>query len=108
MRKNLTFLGRLLNAFERRAQQCAQNYLLGLSDRHLGQLGLSRQLIKQGPGVWPWRQAADPLPVPGLSTAMRELNTHNGGKTLNPPRTCPLIAHQARYNDAETSDKLAA
>ena len=61
-----------------------------------------------GPGVWPWRQAADPLPVPGLSTAMRELNTHNGGKTLNPPRSCPLIAHQARYNDAETSDKLAA
>ena len=83
MSNKLTFLGRIRHALERSAELRAREYLLGLSDRHLDDLGLSRELIKQGPGAWPWHKAEDPLPVPGLSTAMRELNTQNSAEAAN-------------------------
>jgi uncharacterized protein YjiS (DUF1127 family) len=83
MSNKLTFLGRIRHALERSAERRAREYLLGLSDRHLDDMGLSRQRIKQGPSAWPWRKAEDPLPVPGLSGAMRELNTPNGTEAAN-------------------------
>lgn len=108
MRNKLTFLGPILNAFEHSAQRRAQDYLLGLSDRHLELMGLSRRLIEQGPDAWPWRQTIDPLPVPGLSAAMRELNTPNGGRTPGLGRNHSTIGQQAAFGHSEPATKLAA
>ena len=49
----------LTGALERSAQTRTREYLLGLSDRHLDDMGLSRELLKQGPNAWPWRKPSD-------------------------------------------------
>ena len=99
MRKKMTFLGRFVQAFERHAQRRARDYLLGLDDNHLEAIGLSRRLIKQGPDAWPWRQAEDPLPVPGLSAALRDINTRT---SVQPVAT----GQSAQFDGPET--QLAA
>ena len=113
MSNKLTFLGRIRHALERSAELRARQYLLGLSDRHLDDLGLSRKLIEQGPDAWPWRKLEDPLPVPGLSAAMRELNTQSGVEAANgsngpraPERTAE--GNQPGFAKARTETKLAA
>lgn len=83
MSNKLTFLERIMNALERSAANRAREYLLSLSDSHLNDMGLSRELIRQGPNAWPWHKAEDPLPVPGLSAAMREVNTGSGMEAAN-------------------------
>ena len=92
-----TFLSRIIHgltdAFERAGEERARAYLLGLSNAHLSDMGLSRELIKQGPKAWPWH-AEDQLAATGSHGAMRDIKPVGQVKT----------AHQR--DDAET--KLAA
>lgn len=112
MSNKLTFLGRIMHALERSAGLRAREYLLSLSDRHLDDLGLSRTLIEQGPDAWPWRKVEDPLPVPGLSAAMRELATPSGAPAANAgnsTRAPERAEHdQSGFANAEAEAKLAA
>ncbi|HUU73706.1 MAG TPA: hypothetical protein VMW70_13845 [Burkholderiales bacterium] len=108
MSNNLTFLGRIMTALERSAQQRTQAYLLGLSDGYLEDMGLSRQLLKQGPEAWPWRKAEDPLPVPGLSAAMREVNTQNAGQPRNLEHGFRGVEQAVGFNTSDAETKLAA
>ena len=45
----------LIEGAERNAQRQTRQYLLGLSDGFLKEMGISRELLKQGPDAWPWR-----------------------------------------------------
>ncbi len=105
MSNKLTFLGRIRHALERSAELRAREYLLGLSDRHLDDLGLSRKLIKQGPKAWPWHKAEDPLPVPGLSAAMRKLGSQSGAQAAN---LASSGRTQPGYEKTGAETKLAA
>ena len=108
MSNKLTFLGRVMTALERNAQQRAQIYLLGLSDAYLEDLGLSRQLIKQGPDAWPWRKVEDLPPVPGLLSAMREVNTQNASQPANLDRGFRETEQAVGFNASDPETKLAA
>ncbi len=109
MSNKLTFLGRIMHALERSAGRRAREYLLALSDSHLADLGLSRKLIEQGPNAWPWRKVEDPLPVPGLSAARRELNTQSGVEAANGGNgTGVPERNQPGFATTEAETKLAA
>lgn len=48
-------VNRLIEARERGVQRHVRQYLRGLSDRQLEDMGFSRELLEQGPQAWPWR-----------------------------------------------------
>jgi hypothetical protein len=103
MTTNMTLLKRFMDARERSAQKHAQQYLLGLSDLHLEDMGLSRELIKQGPKAWPWHKADEPLAASRMPAAMRDVNTDSGA-----PSARPAIEQATRFNRPDTETKLAA
>jgi uncharacterized protein YjiS (DUF1127 family) len=105
MSNKLTFLRRIINAFERSAETRARDYLLSLSDRHLDDMGLSRELIKQGPDAWPWHKAEDSLSAPGLSAAMPEVNTVGDAQAAN---LASGRRDQPAFDKTGTETKLAA
>jgi len=45
----------LIEGMERSAQRQTRQYLLGMSDEFLEEMGVSRKLLAQGPQAWPWR-----------------------------------------------------
>jgi uncharacterized protein YjiS (DUF1127 family) len=110
MTTNTNFLTRMMqvltDALERNAHQRTREYLLGLSDRHLDDMGLSRELLKQGPKAWPWSKPDESL------TALRMHSTKCEGITdgaVNPAtleRTHPANEQAVYRNPTET--KLAA
>ena len=83
----------LMEGMERNAQRQTRQYLLGLSDEFLAEMGISRKLLAQGPDAWPWRiegEAQDALSESSLGA----LNVSN--------------APQPAANDRRAKDKLAA
>lgn len=83
----------LMEGMERNAQLHTRQYLLGLSDEFLAEIGISRKLLAQGPDAWPWRidgQAQGAMSEPSLGA-------------LNVNKT-PVPA----ANDRGAKDKLAA
>ena len=66
----------LLEARERKARVDIRHHLSGLSDRHLEDMGFSRELIDQGPNAWPWRTAAEPHGGPKLAATAQGCNTN--------------------------------
>ena len=89
---------RIMNAWmegmERSAQRQARQYLLGLSDSFLKDMGISRELLKQGPDAWPWRLEEAPRGDLKLSANTSSLDAQSGS---------PLTS-----NDRNTGEKLAA
>lgn len=75
MSNKTSFLGRVMNvlleARERKARVDISQHLNSLSDRHLEDMGFSRELINQGPKAWPWRTPAEPHGTPMLAAAMQ-------------------------------------
>ena len=110
MNKTATFLKRMMraltDALERNGQQRTREYLLGLSDRHLEDMGFSRELIKQGPKAWPWRIPEEPSGT--LSAAMRQHK--NGGieQPIDYVHGDHGIEQATGFNRPATDDKLAA
>ena len=85
----------LIEGAERNAQRQTRQYLLGLSDGFLKEMGISRELLKQGPDAWPWRLEEAPRGGgPRLSAVTGEVRT--GSDT------------QRAANRIGTDDKLAA
>jgi uncharacterized protein YjiS (DUF1127 family) len=103
---------RIMHAFteslERSAQARTREYLLGLSDRHLDDMGLSRELLKQGPSAWPWRKSEDPLIASWSPAAMHEPNTDSDAQAANVDRRRPGMEQAALLNRRNTDTKLAA
>ena len=83
----------LIEGMERSAQRQTRQYLLGMSDEFLEEMGVSRKLLAQGPQAWPWRIDDEARDVLSQST----LNALNVAKA-------PLPA----ANERNTKDKLAA
>lgn len=110
MSKIVTFLRRIMHALtdalERNAQQRTREYLLSLSDRHLQDMGFSRELIKQGPNAWPWRIPEEPVGT--LSAAMREHKTERKEQPADADRGQRGFEQAAGFNPPSTGDKLAA
>lgn len=85
----------LIEARERAVQRHVRQYLRGLSDRQITDMGFSRELLEQGPKAWPWRAPVEP------STAALWGQERKG------------IAHAAKYaqpsdRPVTADDKLAA
>ena len=108
MSTNVTFLKRIMHslttALERSAQNRTRQYLLGLTDRHLEDMGLSRELIKQGPKAWPWRAPNEP-PIP---LRLQSLDTDSGAQPAGHNRGRHGIEHATGLNVPGTDTKLAA
>ena len=87
MIKKASFLERVMNclieARERKARVDIRQHLRGLSDRHLEDMGLSRELINQGPKAWPWRAPVEPHDAPMLAAAMRGRKTEGQSQPAN-------------------------
>ena len=73
----------LIEARERKARVDIRQHLRGLSDRHLEDMGFSRDLIDQGPKAWPWRTPVEPQGAPMLATAMKGRNTEGQARQPN-------------------------
>jgi hypothetical protein len=67
----------LIEARERKARVDIHQHLSGLSDRHLEDMGFSRDLINQGPKAWPWHAPVEPQGAPMLAAAMQGRNTES-------------------------------
>jgi len=110
MSKTATFLKRMMraltDALERNGQQRTREYLLGLSDRHLEDMGFSRELIKQGPNAWPWRIPEEPAGT--LSAAMRQHKTDGIERPVDFDRGGHGIEQATGFNRPVADDKLAA
>ena len=108
MSTNMTFLKRIMHslttAMERSAQNRTRQYLLGLTDRHLEDMGLSRELIKQGPKAWPWR-APDESPIP---LRLQALDTDSNAQPADHDRARRGIEHAVGLTHPGTDTKLAA
>ena len=109
MSTRATFLKRIMNSLvdarERAAQRRIRQYLRGLSDRHLEDIGISGELLEQGPNAWSWRMADELHGGPLLATAMRGPDTDS--------ETQPADQNRGRRGAAQadqfgTDDKLAA
>ena len=70
----------LIEARERKAQVDIRQHLRGLSDRHLEDMGFSRDLIDQGPKAWPWRASVESHGAPTLAAAMQGRKTEGQAK----------------------------
>lgn len=73
----------LIEARERKARVDIRQHLRGLSDRHLEDMGFSRELINQGPKAWPWRAPVEPHGAPMLAAAMQGCNTQRQAQQAN-------------------------
>ena len=98
----------LTDALERSAQMRTREYLLGLSDRHLDDMGLSRELVKQGPNAWPWRKPSDPLVPSLMPAAIAELNTDSDAQSEYVDRRRPALEQAALGGRRTNHTKLAA
>ena len=73
----------LIDGMERNAQRQTRQYLLGLSDEFLEEMGISRKLLAQGADAWPWRinddarNAFGQSPVGGLDVEHAPLPAAN-------------------------------
>ena len=108
MTTNVSFPKRMMNALtdalERNAQQHTREYLLGLSDGFLADMGLSRELIKQGPEAWPW--GIPQQPVATLAAPLKERNTDSDAQSTDHERRNSEQA--VGYNRRATDTKWAA
>ena len=73
----------LIDARERKARVDISQHLGGLSDRHLEDMGFSRELINQGPKAWPWRAPDEPHGAPMLAAAMQARNAESQAQPEN-------------------------
>ena len=87
----------LIEARERAVQRQVRQYLRGLSDRQLADMGFSRELLEQGPQAWPWRAAVEP------STAARWGHERNLKGMAQPAKYAQQTDHRVTADD-----KLAA
>lgn len=96
----------LIDARERDALRSTHQYLLGLSDGFLREMGISRELLRQGPDAWPWRVEQSPHNNRGVSGAMSAAGAGRNSQTVSDDRT----GHEAirPANRLNTGDKLAA
>ncbi len=112
MTTNTTLLSRMMHGFtsalERSAQRRAQNYLLRLSDAHLADLGLSRDLLRQGPETWPWHKPDDQIAVLSTAAAKRESNTDSDVQEVFADRRWPGMEQASMAGRRDTDTKLAA
>ena len=83
----------LMEGMERNAQQHTRQYLLGLSDEFLAEIGISRKLLAQGPQAWPWRTG-------GEAQGTLSESTLGALKVAEAPLSAA--------NDRASKDKLAA
>jgi uncharacterized protein YjiS (DUF1127 family) len=109
MSTRATFLKRIMNSLvdarERAAQRHIRQYLRGLGDRHLEDIGISGELVEQGPKAWPWRMADELHGEPQLATAMRRPNTDSETRPADQDRGRRGTAQADQFG---TDDKLAA
>jgi hypothetical protein len=98
----------LTDALESSAQKRTREYLLGLSDRHLDDMGLSRERLKQGPDAWPWRKPDDPIVASLMPVTTGELTTDSEGLPEYADRRRPEIEQAEHFNRRDTDTKLAA
>jgi hypothetical protein len=98
------WMNALTDALERNAQQRTREYLLGLSDGFLADMGLSRELIKQGPDAWPWRIPQEPVAT--LAAPLKERNTDSDAQSTDHERRNSEQA--VGYNRRATDTKWAA
>ncbi|MGD2141701.1 MAG: hypothetical protein PVH25_15010 [Burkholderiales bacterium] len=100
MSNTRSFLQRFIQSFnegfERSAQMRARNYLLGMSEEFLAELGISQALVVKGPEAWPWRLADQPRADLRVTAGTAE--------------TRPAAADSERtgHYDQRTEPKLAA
>ena len=109
MSTRATFLKRIMNSLvdarERAAQRRIHQYLRGLGDRHLEDIGISGELLEQGPKAWPWRMADELHGGPLLATAVRRRNTDSETRPADQDRGRRGTAQADQFG---TDDKLAA
>ena len=98
----------LTDALERSAQQRTREYLLGLSNRHLDDMGISRELLQQGSKAWPWRKLDDALVASWTPATIDALNTDSDAQSEYPDRRRPAIEQAAGFIRRDTDTKLAA
>lgn len=75
MKTRSTFVERLskalIDAREHAVRRRVRQYLRGLTDRQLEDMGFSRALLEQGPKAWPWRVPAELDGGASLAAALR-------------------------------------
>ena len=76
-------------AYIKAGYERARVEMLGLSDRLLADVGVSRQLLEQGVDAWPWR-------VPAMTDSPITVSSPVGMK--------PAIEELRRYNDSELNE----
>ena len=110
MSREVSFLRRimnsLINARERAVQVRIRQYLRGLSDRHLEEMGFSRELLEQGPKAWPWYEPGVALGERGLTAIIREDNVDSDGHPIEQGRRSMENAAQSELRGSDA--KLAA
>lgn len=110
MSRKAGFLKRVMNALiearERDAQRGTQQFLLGLSDGFLKEMGISRELLRQGPVAWPWRVEQAPRNHLGASGAMGAVSVGSYAHAVTDDRAGHEAARAA--NRLNSGDKLAA
>ena len=80
---------RVQRVIERMGYERARVEMLQLSDRLLEDIGVSRALLEQGVGAWPWRER---------STDVSAVDTKS------PVNLNPAIAELRRYSDKELNE----
>ena len=112
MTTNTHFLTRMINmltnALERSAQHRTREYLLGLSDRHLDDMGFSRELLKQGPKAWPWRKPEEALVSIRVHSLIQEGSTVSGVQSASLDRIHGGNEKAIQMDCPDTDAKLAA
>lgn len=112
MNTSKTFVNRIIHALtdaqERSARKQTRAYLLSLSDRFLDDMGLSRELIKQGPEAWPWRKPEEALGSADMFTTPRTRKTESDAQSANQDLGQRDIEQTAQINCHDTDTKLAA
>lgn len=108
MKTRSTFFERfskvLIDAREHAVRRRVRQYLRGLTDRQLEDMGFSRALLEQGPKAWPWRVPAELDGGASLAAALR------ARKADSPKQPVDYIRRDTGRTGYpfDTDDKLAA
>ena len=91
----------LIEARERAVRRDIRQYLRGFTDRHLEDMGFSRELLEQGPRAWPWRAPVEPHGVANWARA------RNPQESAHASDQAGRVSERAGY-PVNTDEQLAA
>ena len=108
MKTRSTFVERLskalIDAREHAVRRRVRQYLRGLTDRQLEDMGFSRALLEQGPKAWPWRVPAE---LDGGASLAAALRAREAERAIQPADYVRGDSGRGDY-PLDSSDRLAA